>query len=232
MSQSFESGAGNKVFCYVALLPLKDRTEPVDVTVTCSAGITSGATTIAVTALTGPIAGGTPLVFENTSNDRLLAYLEEDAKLGATSIAIAAATAALTGSCEAEYIAKTRILGGTQATETINQNRTETQVFEDLLGFTDGVPTSRSWEVPWQGNFVPGDLTLQRIIEGLAGKDMGREVYVWLEYNTPVNGVSGIEGAAMISNYQKSYPSNGIITVQWTFMGNGSPKIIKPTIPV
>ena len=98
MSKTFQVGAGNKVKLYVALLPLGDRTEPEDVTVTASGGITSAATTITVAALTGAIAGGTPLKFSNGTND-LIVYLTEDAKAGATSLKVEATTAALTGSC-------------------------------------------------------------------------------------------------------------------------------------
>jgi hypothetical protein len=134
MSKTFQVGAGNKVKLYVALLPLGDRTEPTDVSLTTSAAIASAATTIAVTALTGPIAGGTPLTFSN-GTDKLTVYLAKDAKAGATTLNVEATTSGLTGSSStAEYTAKLRLLGGTQLNANINSDRTDVLVFEDLLG--------------------------------------------------------------------------------------------------
>jgi hypothetical protein len=46
MSKTFQVGAGNKVKLYVALLPLGDRTEPTDVSITAASGITSAATSV------------------------------------------------------------------------------------------------------------------------------------------------------------------------------------------
>ena len=57
MGKKFQTGAGDKVKVFVALLPLGVRTEPVDVTVTTGAGgITAASTTITVAALSGAIA--------------------------------------------------------------------------------------------------------------------------------------------------------------------------------
>ena len=56
MSKTFQVGAGNKVKLYVALLPLGDRTEPDDVSITAASAITSAATSVTVTGLTGAIA--------------------------------------------------------------------------------------------------------------------------------------------------------------------------------
>ncbi|MEP0873618.1 hypothetical protein NDA01_28060 [Trichocoleus desertorum AS-A10] len=57
MPKKFQTGAGDKIKVFVALLPLGDRTEPVNVTVTTgSGGITASSTSLAVAALSGGIA--------------------------------------------------------------------------------------------------------------------------------------------------------------------------------
>lgn len=57
MPKKFQTGAGDKIKVFVALLPLGDRTEPVNVTVTTgTGGVTAASVTIAVAALSGPIA--------------------------------------------------------------------------------------------------------------------------------------------------------------------------------
>ncbi|QLE47991.1 hypothetical protein FD724_07555 [Nostoc sp. C057] len=132
MSKTFQVGAGNKVKLYVALLPLGDRTEPEDVSITAASGITSAATSVTVTALTGAIAGGTPLTFDN-GTDTLTVYLTADALIGATTIAIEPATAALTGSSTAEYVAKLRLLGGTQLSAKLNSDRADVLVLKMFL---------------------------------------------------------------------------------------------------
>jgi hypothetical protein len=228
MSKTFQVGAGNKVKLYVALLPLGDRIEPTNVSVTAASGITSAATSVTVTALTGAIAGGTPLLFEN-GTDKLLVYLIKDAKLGDTNLAIEPASSALTGSSTATYTAKLRLLGGTQLNANINAERADVLVFEDPLGFKDGAITSQSWELPWTANLLTTDEAFRRVFYAAANAVSGREVYVWQEDAPPAGFAKGdgLEGACVVMNAQKNLQSVGILTFTTTFQGQGSPKITR-----
>ncbi|MFB2768582.1 hypothetical protein ACE1AT_04725 [Pelatocladus sp. BLCC-F211] len=229
MSKTFQVGAGNKVKLYVALLPLGDRTEPEDVSITTSAAISSGATSIAVTALTGAIAGGTPLTFDNGTS-KLTVYLARDAKAGDTTLTVETTTAGLTGSSStAEYVAKLRLLGGTQLNANINSDRTDVLVFEDPLGYKDGAITGQSWELPWTANLLSDDDAFRRTAFAATYAVSGREMYVWQE-DPPPNGYAvgdGLKGAACVMNFQKSLQSTAICTISCTFMGQGSPTITR-----
>lgn len=226
MSKTFQVGAGNKVFLYVALLPLGDRTEPTDSTITAASGITSGATTITVAALTGAIGGGTPLTFNNGTNS-LTVYLAADAKIGDTTLTILPTTAALTGSSTAMYKAKLRLLGGTQLSADINANRTSVLVFEDPLGYEDGAIVSQSWQLPWTGNLLSDDQAFRRVFYAASMAIAGRELYVW-QTDPPPAGFTvgdGLKGPCVAMNFKKSLQSTQIVTFSTDFMGQGSPTI-------
>ncbi|QLE47883.1 hypothetical protein FD724_06990 [Nostoc sp. C057] len=228
MSKTFQVGAGNKVKLYVALLPLGDRTEPEDVSITAASGITSAATSVTVTALTGAIAGGTPLTFDN-GTDTLTVYLTADALIGATTIAIEPATAALTGSSTAEYVAKLRLLGGTQLSAKLNSDRADVLVFEDVLGYKDGAITGQSWELPWTANLLSSDEAFRRVFFAASNAVSGREVYVWQQDPPPAGYAvgDGLKGATVVMNLDKSLTSTAICTVTFSLMGQGSPTITR-----
>lgn len=232
MGQTFQVGAGNKVKLFVALLPLGDRTEPTDVEniTTVVGGITANATTIELeTALTGNVAGGTPLVFENGDGDKLTVYLAKDAKEDDDELIIEPASAALTGASIADYTAKLRLLGGTQLSANINSDRTDVLVFEDELGYKDGAITGQSWELPWTANLLSNDEAFRRVFYAGAYAVSGREVYVWQE-DPPPGGFAvgdGLKGAACVMNLSKSLQSDAICTVSFTLMGQGSPSITR-----
>ena len=228
MSKNFQVGAGNKVKLFVALLPLGDRTEPTDVSAIAASGITSGATSITVTALTGAIAGGTPLPFDN-GTDKLQVYLTQDAKLGDIVLHVEPTTAALTGSSTANYVAKLRLLGGTQLSAKLNSDRADVLVFEDVLGYKDGAITGQSWELPWTANLLSSDEAFRRVFYAGANAVSGREVYVW-QQDPPPPGYAvgdGLKGATVVMNVDKSLESTAICKMSLSFMGQGSPTITR-----
>lgn len=229
MSKTFQIGAGDKVKLYVALLPLGSRTEPIDVEdITASAGITANATTVTVDALTGAIAGGTPLTFDNGTAKQVV-YLATDAKVGETVLKIEPNLTALVGTSTANYIVKSRLLGGTQLNANINANRTNVLVFEDPLGYEDGAITSQSWELPWTANLLTDDEAYRRVSYAATQAVAGREVYIWQQDPPPAGYATGdgLKGACVVMNLQKNLQSNAICTVQMQFMGQGSPTITR-----
>jgi hypothetical protein len=228
VSKTFQVGSGNKVKVYVALLPLGDRTEPTDVTVTTSASAISGATTLAITALTGAIAGGTPMLFD-ASGTKVGGYLTEDAKLGATSLNVEALTSAIASGATASYTAKLRLLGGTQADVQINADRTDVLVFEDPMGYKDGAITSQSWEIPWTANLLTDDEAYRRVFYAASNAVTGREIWVWQQDPPPASYAvgDGLKGATVITGFKKSLESQGICKISLNFIGQGSPIITR-----
>lgn len=225
---NFQVASGNKVKVYVALLPLGSRTEPVNVSVTAGSGLTSGATSITVTALSGPIAAGTPLTFSNGASTRVV-YLTADAATGATTLSVEAIAGALAGSSTATYTAKLRLNGGTQLSVDLSAERTESLVFEDPLGYQDGVITSQSWSMPWTANLLSNDDAFRRVFYAASEAVSGREVYVWQEDPPPAGATTGdgLKGAAVITNFQKSLQSAAIATLSFSITGQGSPTITR-----
>ncbi|WP_414755580.1 hypothetical protein [Anabaena sp. CCY 9910] len=225
---NFQVASGNKVKVFVALLPLGSRTEPVNVNITAGSGITSNATSVTVSALSGPIAGGTPLTFTNGNGSRTV-YVASDVLAGATSIPIEAASGALAGSATATYTAKLRLNGGTQLSVDLSAERTESLVFEDPLGYQDGVITSQSWSMPWTANLLSNDDAFRRVFYAASEAVSGREVYIWQEDPPPAGATTGdgIKGAAVITNFQKSLQSAQIATCSFTIQGQGSPTITR-----
>lgn len=228
MSKTFQVGSGNKVKLYVALLPLGDRTEPQDVEVETSAAALLGATTIAVDALPGAIAGGTPLTFD-ASGTKTTVYLAKDAKLGAISLSVEPLTSALASAATANYIAKLRLLGGSQLDVQIDADRTDVLVFEDPMGYKDGAITSQSWQMPWTANLLTEDEAYRRIYYAASNATSGREIWVW-QQDPPPAGYEvgdGLKGATVITGFKKNLQSTGILTTNLTFMGQGSPIITR-----
>ncbi|MBW4598915.1 MAG: hypothetical protein KME29_04705 [Calothrix sp. FI2-JRJ7] len=225
MSRTFVSGGGDKVKLFVALLPLGDRTEPQDVTITATSGITLNATTITVNALTGSIGAGTPLKFADADDDFVIVYLKEDALAGATSLKIETGATALTGPLTCTYKAKLRLLGGTQMSVSTNAQRTETMVFEDPLGYGDGVITKQMWQIPWTANLLTDDEAYQRIYYANINGVSGREVYVWQQDPPPAgfNTGDGLKGSTVVTNFTKQMNADAIVTFNCEFMGQGAP---------
>ena len=153
-NKRFQVGSGNKVFLYVALLPLKSRKEPQNVRIQATADFSSGPDStlqgeLAVSALDGDIAAGSIISFGNfNTQTQVKAILDKDAKegdasLGLTILPESQITDILTGATT-DYIAKLRLLGGTSLSPNINANRVDSLVFEDALGYSDGVITSET----------------------------------------------------------------------------------------
>jgi hypothetical protein len=230
MGKKFQTGAGDKIKVFVALLPLGDRTEPVNVNITTgSGGITNGSTTITVAALSGPIAGGTPIKFTNAGGGSLQTYLASDAKAGDTVLTVETTTGSLTGTCTAAYVAKLRLAGGTSTGAKITNSTTESLVFEDEQGYEDGVVTKASWSVPWNANLLSDDDSYRRIYAAAAKGTSGREVYVW-QYDPPPAGYTtgdGLKGACIVGDFSKDLKSDSIVSFTTEFKGQGSPEFIR-----
>jgi hypothetical protein len=231
MPRKFQSGAGDKIKVYVALLPLGVRTMPVTINgiATTSGGITGAATTINLGSAVGGvgIAAGTPLLFANSGGTQVKVYLTADAAASDTTLTIEAAAATVSGVCTATYVPKLRLLGGTSTSPKISNKTQESLVFEDQLGFEDSLVTGASFEIPWSANLLADDDAYRRVFYAATHGTEGREMYVW-QYDPPPVGYTlgdGIAGATIVSDFSKDFKSDGIITFSTTFKGCGTPVI-------
>ena len=120
----------------------------------------------------------------------------------------------------------TRLLGGTQAGFSISADTTDSTVFEDALGFANGVVTAQSWEVPWTANVLEGDAGKEIVKDAAVNAVGGAKVGITV---TVTNGagtqLSQLVGVAIVTNYSEDYPSDGIITYNCTFTGFGTPTL-------
>jgi hypothetical protein len=230
LGRKFQTGAGDKIKVFVALLPLGSRVEPVDVTVTTgTGGITNGSTTITVAALSGAIAAGTPLLFSNAGGGKLQTYLAADAAAGATVLTVETTTGSLTGTCTASYVAKLRLAGGTSTGAKITNSTTESLVFEDQQGYDDSIVTKANWEIPWTANLLSDDDSYRRIYYAASKGTSGREVFIW-QYDPPPAGYTtgdGLKGACIVGDLSKDLKSDSIVSFSTTFKGNGSPEFMR-----
>jgi hypothetical protein len=102
-------------------------------------------------------------------------------------------------------------------------------VFEDPLGYEDGVITSQSWEVPWKANLLASDLAYRRVFYAASRAIEGRELFVWQHDPPPAGYAKGdaLIGAAVVTGFSKDFPSDGIVTFSCTFNGQGSPQTLR-----
>ena len=118
------------------------------------------------------------------------------------------------------------LLGGTQAGFNISADQTDSKVFEDALGFSFGVVTGQSWDVPWTANLLttdPGHIIVKKAAIGAtSGKKVGITVTV---KNSAQDEISKLVGVAIVTNYSEDYPADGILTYNCTFTGYGSPTL-------
>lgn len=226
MPQNFIQGGGDKTKMTIASLPAGNRVEPTNQTVTLGAA-SSGATLITCAALTSPI--GRFNAIEVSSNPLRYIYLASDAPAGATSLIVEPLEAAISAGTEGEYKAKLRLLGGTSTGNSIGANRISSVVFEDVAGYEDGVIGSQNWSMPWTANLLPSDPAYRIVFNASIYAVQGRELYVWQETPPPSGFVTGdiFKGIAVVTDFSREIPADGIVTFTCTFSGQGSPSLVK-----
>lgn len=122
----------------------------------------------------------------------------------------------------------TRLKGGTQAGFTISAESTDSTIFEDEAGYSAGVITSQSWEVPWTANILAGDPAFAIVKDAAVNAVSGKKVGITVEVKAGGDGdvtLSKLEGVAIVTNYSEDYPSDGILTYNCTFTGFGTPTL-------
>lgn len=221
---------GNKTKLSFTVMPdslIDNPVAPANVTITNSAAVSASATTIPVSALSGPVPAGTPLKFVKAGNPDVKVYTTAAAAAGATSITVEPVSAGIAITSQATYTALLLLAGGTTSDESISANDTETTVYGDELGYSTGRVTSASWQVTYSFNVLPADDGYFRL--AYTARNSVNGVLGWLkkEDQAPSGYTVGesIAGLVAVTDFSKSNPADGIITGSLTFKGRGAPII-------
>jgi hypothetical protein len=120
----------------------------------------------------------------------------------------------------------TRLLGGTQSGFNISAEQTDSTVFEDALGYSLGVVTAQSWDIPWTGNLLSTDAAHDIVKNAAVKAVLGEKVGITVEVKDSAQTViSRLVGIALVTNYSEDYPADGILTYNCTFTGYGTPEL-------
>lgn len=236
MAKNFLRGVQTKVFFGImpdALLALPELQAPADVTVTLSAAIVLADDTISVTALSAPIAAGTPLTFVLAGPPivKLTVYTVAEAAAGATSILIAPADGAIATAAVCAHKGLILLKGGTTSQMQIQNQDQTTKIYQDEDGdrFDDGIVTSAGWEMSYSFNVLGDDASYYRLSYCSANAVNGVRGYLRRELAAPPTYAKGkiMEGLVDVTTNSEDAPADNMVTGQCTFKGRGAP-IITP----
>ncbi len=225
---------GNKTRLFFTILPgslLNTPAAPSDVIMTTSAAVSQGATSIPVTATSGPVPVGTPITFSKAGSPDVKVYTTADSVAAAVTIPVEATSQTIPSGAQGTYTALLPLVGGTTSSEQIQSQDTETYPYGTGsgvgVGFGTGIITKATWQVGYTFNVLPSDDGYFRL--AYAGRYAINGVYGWLVKQDPVpagytNGES-IQGLVQVADFQKQNPSDQIITGTLTFKGRGTPII-------
>jgi hypothetical protein len=228
MTKAFLTGVGDKVKVFVALLPKGSRTAPVNGTLTVASGGAGiiGDVDLGINASTIAIAEGTPLV---TSGGAKI-VLTQDLAIGDTTLFVRPLAKAVAVGETMAFVAKTRLLGGTQADLSLGNTTTDVLIFEDPGGYSDGAVTGSDWSISWSANELLDDTTFDMIEYNARNANSGQEIYIWHESPTPTGFTTGrtYHGPCIIEGFDMSRPSDGLLSYSCTFKGRGTPNFDYP----
>jgi hypothetical protein len=206
---------------------------PPDVSVTLSAAVALADGTIAVTALSGPIAAGTALSF-TSGTDKFVVYTTADTLTAATSIAIRPSQVAIASGAVCAHRGLIQLKGGTNSQEQIQNTSQDIQVYQDStgLGYKDGIITDAMWQVSYDFKVLPDDLGYYRLKYTAKTAVGGSRGYVRKIDPAPPGFLTGetIEGLADITDWSIDNPSDNIVAGKCTFKGRGEPITIPPSL--
>jgi hypothetical protein len=221
---------GNKTKVYFTILPdalYDEPVEPQDVILTTSAIVTTASTSVAVSALSGPVPRGTPLTFKKSGSPDVVVFTTASAKTGDTSIEVEETTVEIASDAVANYKALLLLVGGTTADEAIQSNDTETMIFGDELNYSTGVVTGASWTISYQCNVLPVNHGYLRLAYAATYAVDGVLGWVKKEDQAPKGYTKGdsISGVVSVLNLNKTNSAESIVTASLELKGRGSPII-------
>jgi hypothetical protein len=228
---AFVIGVQTKIYFTVMpdeLLALPELTAPVDVPITTTGAIVALDPAVDVTALAGPVPAGTPIALQvgtgNTAT-KLTVYTAAHAKTGDTELAILPAAGALATAATGTYKAKQLLSGGTTSSRQIQNQNTETDVYQEGLAFKSGIVTGASWNISYTANALPLDDGYYRINYAGVNAIAGAHGYIWLEEPKPAGKTKGAttRGLVQLENFNSEFPAAGIVTFTTNFLGRGIP---------
>jgi hypothetical protein len=252
---NYAQGAQTRVF--FGMLPAETQATfeatklmvpPPDVVVTLTAAApiasaadrTAGFQSLAVTALTGPIARGTPLLFRSGTLS-FTAYVQAELATGATAVRVLPLEVAIPTAAVANHIGIIQMVGGTSANFKLEAEDESVMVFTDKLltdtsdalsGFMDGNAKSAKWSIDYESLSDSQDITLARMLYAGANVTNGVKCYVRRMTQPPVGYRRGtaIEGFASIMGFEDTTSAEGIVKIKTSIIGRGAPRISYPSI--
>lgn len=215
---------------------------PPDVIITLSAAAPvaspadklAGFQTLAVTALTGPIANGTPLVFRSGTL-AFYAYMAADAKTADANIRVSPLELAMPTGSVADHRGLIQMVGGTTANFKLEAEDESVMVFttkslddlsDDLSGFMDGNAKSAKWSIDYESLSDSKEVSLARMIHAGTNVMKGVKGYVRKMNQPPAGMRSGnaVEGFVSVMGYEETNPADGMLKIKANLMGRGAPK--------
>ena len=199
---------------------------PANQTITLSSAVIAEAVTIAVTALTAPLAAGTPLKFVSGGNS-FVVETSADSALNAVSIPIVASQVAIPTAAVCAHLGLILLKGGTNSQEQIQNTSQDIQVYQDAAGpsFKDGIITDAMWSVSYDFKVLPDDLGYRRLKYTVINASAGARGYILKTDPAPPGYATGesIGGLADIADWSIDNPSDNIIGGKCSFKGRGVP---------
>ena len=207
---------------------------PANQTITLSAAVTVSAVTLAVTALTAPVAAGTPLKFVSGGNS-FVVETSTDVPLGATSIPIIASQTAIPTAAVCAHLGLILLKGGTNSQEQIQNTSQDIQVYGDSAtgpAFKDGIITDAMWSVSYDFKVLPDDLGYRRLKYTVIHASAGARGYILKVDPAPPGYATGesIGGLADIADWSIDNPSDNIISGKCSFKGRGTPVTLSASL--
>lgn len=247
MSTAFIVGVKTKFYFSVMpdeLLAADLIVPPTDVSITVSEVIEADEDELTVSVpLTGPIPAGTPIpltVGTGAAARTLKVYTAAHARTGDTKLAIVpvtieqiqramkslTATDFATGST-GSYKAKLLLKGGTQSSKQIQNQNTETKIYQEGLAFNTGLITGAGWTVSYTSNVLPLDDGYYRMNYAGVNAIEGVHGYLWLEEPPPIgfSRGSGTAGLVQLENFNTELPADNLVTYTTSFLGRNAPAL-------
>lgn len=235
MAKNFLRGVDTKIYFGVMpeelLDPALPLTPPPDVTITTTAAIVAGDVTVAVTALTGPVAAGSAIPFITGVGPTLvtsIVYTIAPAKTGAVALSILPAVTPIASGAVAAHKGLLLLKGGTTSQESIENQGQAISIYQDETGsgFQDGIITTAMWKLTYNFNALPDDLGYYRLKYVALNAIKGVRGYVRKVDPVPPGFATGEElgGLCDLEGWNGDNPADGIVSRNLTFAGRGNPK--------
>lgn len=209
---------GKTTQIFAALLGEGDRTEPLPVTFTLTAGAAKGATTLAVTSVTTTAKAGQYLLFEDSDEKVYIAQLSADYTTG-TSVSVEALPEAIPNGSVAAFPVPFKLR--TDASISFSQDVSDVNTFDHSIN-GDASPGAATTEITLSGEFSFYDPGYNTVVYATRNT---LEVYIWRQLAVPGSGFTTgkvTKGACIVTSREEPSPNDANVSanVSARFVGD------------